>query len=547
MKHMEKLWWKQKAIYQIYPRSFCDSNNDGIGDIPGIISKLDYLKDLGVGGIWLSPVYKSPNDDMGYDISDYYDINPEYGTLEDMKRLFAEAKKRDIHVIMDLVINHTSDEHPWFIESKKLDSPYHDYYIWQKGKTKKNGKELPPNNWQSMFTGSAWEKCPENGQYYLHLFTRKQVDLNYRNPKVIEEVKKILRFWLDLGASGFRCDVINMIYKESFADGKPAVYKRGKEHFLSKPGCHAILKEFHDEVFEPYHAYTVGETADVDIENAKTFTQGELSTVFPFEHTESDYFLLPLWKRKYNPQRMINALIKWQEQVDWNTLFFENHDQPRSLSRFGDVGTYRKESGKMLATVLLTLRGTPFIFEGQEIGMTNVPFTDLSQLRDISSVNVYNLLRKFHIGKKLAWHWVMNFTRDHARTPMQWKNATNGGFSTVAPWLMSNPNFTTINVEAETQDPDSIRSYYRTLLALKSLTPALQDGTFKTLRIGKKVLAFERSDGNETVQIVANMDHKSHRLNVALKGEKLLGNYVSPLYDGVKKLRPYETVILRTK
>jgi len=547
MKHMEKLWWKQKAIYQIYPRSFCDSNNDGIGDIPGIISKLDYLKDLGVGGIWLSPVYKSPNDDMGYDISDYYDINPEYGTLEDMKRLFQEAKKRDIHVIMDLVINHTSDEHPWFIESKKLDSPYHDYYIWQKGKTKKNGKELPPNNWQSMFTGSAWEKCPENGLYYLHLFTRKQVDLNYRNPKVIEEVKKILRFWLDLGASGFRCDVINMIYKESFADGKPAVYKRGKERFLSKPGCHAILKEFHDEVFEPYHAYTVGETADVDIENAKTFTQGELSTVFPFEHTESDYFLLPLWKRKYNPQRMINALIKWQEHVDWNTLFFENHDQPRSLSRFGDVGQYRKESGKMLATVLLTLRGTPFIFEGQEIGMTNVPFTDISQLRDISSVNVYNLLRKFHIGKKLAWRWVMNFTRDHARTPMQWKNAANGGFSTVSPWLMSNPNFTTINVDAETQDSDSIRSYYRTLLALKSLTPALQEGTFKALHIGKKVLAFERSDGNETVQIVANMDHKPHRLKIALKGEKLLGNYLSPRYDGVKKLRPYETVILKTK
>ncbi len=544
---MEKLWWKQKAIYQIYPRSFCDSNNDGIGDIPGIISKLDYLKDLGVGGIWLSPVYKSPNDDMGYDISDYYDINPEYGTLEDMKRLFKEAKKRDIHVIMDLVINHTSDEHPWFIESKKLDSPYHDYYIWQKGQTKKNGKELPPNNWQSMFTGSAWEKCPENGQYYLHLFTRKQVDLNYRNPKVIEEVKKILRFWLDLGASGFRCDVINMIYKESFADGKPAVYKRGHEHFLSKPGCHAILKEFHDEVFEPYHAYTVGETADVDIENAKTFTQGELSTVFPFEHTESDYFLLPLWKRKYNPQRMINALIKWQEHVDWNTIFFENHDQPRSLSRFGDVGKYRKESGKMLATVLLTLRGTPFIFEGQEIGMTNVPFTDISQLRDISSVNVFNLLRKFHIGKKLAWHWVMNFTRDHARTPMQWKNTANGGFSTVAPWLMSNPNFTTINVEAETQDADSIANYYKTMLSLKTRTSALQEGTFTALHLGKKVLAFERSEGSETIRVVANMDHKPHRLNAPLKGKKLLGNYPLEDYAGVKKLQPYETVILKTK
>ncbi len=544
---MEKLWWKQKAIYQIYPRSFCDSNNDGIGDIPGIISKLDYLKDLGVGGIWLSPVYKSPNDDMGYDISDYYDINPEYGTLDDMKRLFQEAKKRDIHIIMDLVINHTSDEHPWFIESKKLDSPYHDYYIWQEGKTKKNGKELPPNNWQSMFTGSAWEKCPENGQYYLHLFTRKQVDLNYRNPKVIEEVKKILRYWLDLGASGFRCDVINMIYKESFADGKPAVYKRGKEHFLSKPGCHAILKEFNRDVLEPYHAYTVGETADVDIENAKTFTQGELSTVFPFEHTEADYFVLPLWKRKYNPQRMINALIKWQEHIDWNTLFFENHDQPRSLSRFGDEKKYRKESGKMLATVLLTLRGTPFIFEGQEIGMTNVPFNDLSQLRDVSSVNVYNLLRKFRIGKKLAWRWVMNFTRDHARTPMQWKNAQNGGFSEVAPWLMSNPNFTRINVEAETHDTDSIWNYYRTMLALKALTPSLQEGTFKALHLGKKILAFERSDGKESIQIVANMDHKSHRLKSPLRGEKLLGNYPTPLYDGVKKLKPYETVILKIK
>ncbi len=544
---MEKLWWKQKAIYQIYPRSFCDSNNDGIGDIPGIISKLDYLKELGVGGIWLSPVYRSPNDDMGYDISDYYDINPEYGTLEDMKRLFAEAKKRDLRIIMDLVINHTSDEHPWFIESKKPDSPYHDYYIWREGKKKKNGKELPPNNWQSMFTGSAWEKCLENGLYYLHLFTRKQVDLNYHNPKVIEEVKKIMRFWLDLGASGFRCDVINMIYKESFADGKPAVYKRGEEHFLSKPGCHKILKEFHDEVFAPYHAYTVGETADVDLANAKTFTQGELSTVFPFEHTEADYWLLPLWKRPYNPQRMIDALVKWQENVNWNTLFFENHDQPRSLSRFGDVGTYRKESAKMLATVLLTLRGTPYIFEGQEIGMTNVPFQNLGQLRDVSSVNVYNLLRKVKIPKKLAWRWVMNFTRDHARTPVQWDASPNGGFSKVAPWLMSNPNFSTINVEKEQKESDSIWHYYQALLDLKAQYPSFQEGSFRNLPLGKKVLAFERSIKDETMTVVVNMDKKPHRIKTLPQGKVILSNYSSGKTRNPKSLRPYEAMILKTR
>lgn len=542
-----KLWWKEKAIYQIYPRSFCDSNNDGIGDIPGIISKLDYLKELGVGAIWLSPVYRSPNDDMGYDISDYYSINPEYGTLEDMKTLFAEAKKREIHIIMDLVINHTSDEHDWFKQGIDPKSPYHDYYIWKPGKTGKHGHTLPPNNWQSFFTGPAWEKNESNGEYYLHLFTKKQPDLNYRNPTVIAEVKKILRFWLDLGASGFRCDVINIIYKTSFADGKKKLYKTGLEHYLSQPGCHKILKEFNDEIFAPYGAYTVGETTDINLKAAKTFTEGELSTIFPFDHTSVDQWKLPVFKVKYQPKKMIDALTKWQENLDWNTIFFENHDQPRSLSRFGHEGKYRKESGKMLATILLTLRGTCYIFEGQEIGMTNCEFNDMSELRDISSVNVYNLLRKFHVGHKLAWKLVMNFARDHGRTPMPWNDRPNGGFSIIAPWLKANPKYPVINVEKEQSDPNSIWHYYQDLLHLKDQSVGLKEGTFKKLRSHPDVFAFIRETPTEKYLVVANMGKKICPIKLPMLGTKIIGNYPLDNYRGVKQLRPYETVVLKQK
>lgn len=544
---MEKVWWKEKAIYQIYPRSFCDSNNDGIGDISGIVSKLDYLKDLGIGAVWLSPVYRSPNDDMGYDISDYCDINPEYGTLGDMKKLFAEAKKRDIKVIMDLVINHTSDEHEWFKQSIDVNSRYHDYYIWGKGKPGKNGKELPPNNWQSCFTGSAWEKCQENGLYYLHLFSKKQPDLNYRNQAVIEEVKKVMRFWLDLGAAGFRCDVINAIYKTSLADGKKTAYKCGHEHYVSQPGCHKILKEFHDEVFVPYGAYTVGETMDVDLENAKTFTDGELSTVFPFDHTEVDQLFLPLFKKKYRPQNMIDALTKWQENIDWNTIFFENHDIPRSISRFGDTGKYRKQSAKMLATVLLTLRGTPYIFEGEEIGTTNCHFKDISELRDISSINVYNLVRHAGISKKLAWRWVMNFTRDHARTPVQWDASPNGGFCSVTPWLKSNPNHIDINVAKEKTDPDSIWHYFKKMLALRNEFAGLKEGTFKKLKSARDIYAYERETPEEKYLVVANMGRNKRHVEIPLIGHKIIGNYPTEDYSKIRTLRPYETIVIRQR
>jgi oligo-1,6-glucosidase len=542
---MDSIWWKQEAIYQIYPRSFCDSNGDGIGDIPGIISKLDYLKNLGVGAIWLSPVYKSPNDDMGYDISDYYDINPEYGTLEDMRKLFKEAKKRDLKIVMDLVINHTSDEHAWFKASHDVNSPYHDFYIWKDPKVTRSGKKRPPNNWQSFFTGSAWQYCEDNGKYYLHLFTRKQPDLNYRNPVVIEEVKKIMRYWLDMGAAGFRCDVINIIYKSSFADGKNKPYKRGMEHYLSQPGAHKILKELQEEVLTPYNAFTVGETTDVDLEAAKTFTNGELSIVFPFDHTAVDYFVLPLFKRKYQPKRMIEALMKWQENIDWNAVFFENHDIPRSVSRFGDDKTYRQISAKMLATVLLTLRGTPFIFQGEEIGMTNVPFTDVKQFKDVSTINVYRLLRGAQVPHFLAWKWVNNFSRDHARTPMQWNDKQNGGFTTGEPWLLVNPNYSLINVEKELSEKQSIYAYYQKLLALKKEYSALQQGSIRFLQAPKDVFAYYRTSADHKVLVIANMGNKIRTLGFTYSGDVLLSNYQRKTDDKLDTLAPYESIVVR--
>lgn len=542
---MESIWWKKEAIYQIYPRSFCDSNDDGIGDIPGIISKLDYLKTLGVGAIWLSPVYRSPNDDMGYDISDYYDINPEYGSLEDMRKLFKEAKKRDIKIVMDLVINHTSDEHAWFKASVDVNSPYHDFYIWKDPKVGRNGKKRPPNNWQSFFTGSAWQYCEENGKYYLHLFTRKQPDLNYRNPVVIEEVKKIMTYWLAMGASGFRCDVINIIYKSSFADGKNKPYKRGMEHYLSQPGAHQILKELQQEVLTPYQAFTVGETTDVDLAAAKTFTSGELDIVFPFDHTAVDHFVLPLFKRRYQPKRMIAALRKWQENIDWNAVFFENHDIPRSVSRFGDDKTYRQISAKMLATVLLTLRGTPFIYQGEEIGMTNVPFTNVSQFKDVSTINVYKLLRGARVPHFLAWRWVNNFSRDHARTPMQWDSSQYAGFSKGEPWLVVNPNYSSINVDESLREKTSIYHYYQQLLTLKKLYPALQEGSIRFIKTHPDVFAYFRTSADHKILVIANMGKKTRRLNFGYYGEILLSNYQRQSDEKLDTLAPYEAIIIR--
>ena len=532
-------WWQERVVYQIYPRSFQDTNGDGIGDIPGIISRLDELRDLGVGILWLSPVYPSPNADYGYDISDYCAINPEFGTMEDMERLIAEAAKRDIKIIMDLVINHTSDEHPWFVQSRDKDSPYRDYYIWRPGK---NGK--PPNNWMSFFGGSTWEYDEKSGEYYLHLFSKKQPDLNWRNPKVMEEVKNILRFWLDKGIAGFRCDVINLLYKTSLENGKlrPAMVLPGSEHYVNQEGTHEILRTLRREVFDHYDCFTVGETVFVTTEDAKLLCGGdrrELDMVFFFEHMETDAFAKWI-RRKFDPARFARVISRWQEALEWNANYLENHDQPRSVSRFGDDGRYHAQSAMMLGTLLLTLRGTPFMYQGQEIGMTNFDFTCMEQIRDVESHNVYNLLKRLHIPSSLRWKIIKPTSRDNARTPMQWDNSPNAGFTTGTPWIGVNGNYTRINVASQMNDPGSIRSYYKKLIVLRNSSKTLIYGDFKPLEITRRLFAYRRELDGHSITVLLNFSDKPQKADFS--GRLVMSNYGRSSYGGT--LEPYEAALL---
>lgn len=558
----ESTWWKEKAVYQIYPRSFCDSNGDGIGDIPGIISKLDYLQDLGIGVIWLSPVYCSPNDDNGYDISNYCDIQKEFGSLKDMKKLISEAKKRDIRIIMDLVINHTSDEHPWFIESRKsTDNPYRDYYIWRKGKKNlKNSSKVhqkPPNNWSSFFSGPAWEYDGTTGEYYLHLFSRKQPDLNYQNPKVLAEIKEILKFWLDMGISGFRCDVINVIYKTSLEDGKRRLALTGREHYVSQEGCHKILQELKRSVFSGYNCFTVGETVLVDTSMANDLCsseRGELDMVFSFEHMDTDHINNKWFKTKFKPDKFTKVLTKWQSCLDWNANYLENHDQIRSVSRFGNDSKYHLVSAKMLATLLLTLRGTPFIYQGEEIGMTNAYFSDMSEIKDVESHYVHNLAKKLHFPSSIRWKMIQKSTRDHARTPMQWNSQENAGFSLkgkAEPWLRINSNFRTINVERQTADENSILSCYKKLLVLRNSKKSLLNGSFFALPAPKNTYCFERELDNERCLVLCNLSDSQVKLTKLLQthiknGSILYSNYYRTTVKDLSCLDPYEAVILES-
>ncbi len=560
MKNKESVWWKERVVYQIYPRSFCDSNGDGIGDIPGIISKLDYLKELGIGIIWLSPVYCSPNDDNGYDISNYTDIQKEFGTLKDMKKLIAEAKKRDIRIIMDLVINHTSDEHPWFIESRKsIDNPYRDYYYWRKGKGGRKGKQSlkPPNNWSSFFTGPAWEYDSVTGEYYLHLFSRKQPDLNYNNPKVLAEVKEILKFWLDMGISGFRCDVINVIYKSSLKNGKRRIALTGREHYVSQDGCHKILAELKRDVFSSYDCFTVGETVLVDTSMANDLCaseRGELDMVFSFEHMETDQINNKWFKTRFKPASFTNVLTKWQGCLDWNANYLENHDQIRSISRFGNDAKHHKVSGKMLATLLLTLRGTPFIYQGEEIGMTNAYFSSLDEIKDVESHYVDSLARKMHFPKKIRWHMIQKSSRDNARTPMQWNNAEHAGFSPKGkeePWIRVNSNYRTINAERELKDSDSILSYYKKLIALRRDKKPLLKGTFFALPSRGELFCYEREYDNERCIVLLNFSAKPQKLsNPVLRqienGQVLCSNCGRSSVQDCITLQSYEALIIET-
>lgn len=532
-------WWQERVVYQIYPRSFQDTNGDGIGDIPGIIERLDYLRDLGIGIIWLSPVYPSPNADYGYDISDYCAINPEYGTMEDMDRLITEAGKRDIKIIMDLVINHTSDEHPWFIQSRDKQSPYRDYYIWRPGR---NGK--PPNNWMSFFGGSTWEYDEKSGEYYLHLFSKKQPDLNWRNPKVMEEIQNIMRFWLDKGIAGFRCDVINLLYKTSLENGKIrlAMVLPGSEHYVSQEGTHEILRTLRREVLDHYDCFTVGETVFVTTEDAKLLCgsdRRELDMVFSFEHMETDAFAKWI-RRKFDPARFARVISKWQDALEWNANYLENHDQPRSVSRFGNDGRYHSESAKVLGTLLLTLRGTPFIYQGQEIGMTNFDFTGIDQIRDVESHNIYNLAKRLHIPEPLRWKIIKPTSRDNARTPVHWDSSPNAGFTTGRPWIDVNSNYTTINAASQADDPNSILNWYRKLIALRNSDKTLVYGNFKALEITRHVFVYRREVEGRSITVLLNFSDKPRKADYS--GRLVLSSYDRSSYSGT--LEPYEAVLL---
>jgi oligo-1,6-glucosidase len=486
-------WWQSSVFYQIYPRSFQDSDGDGYGDIPGIISRLDEIQKLGVGAIWLSPVYRSPGADNGYDISDYKDIDPMFGTLDDMDRLIAEAKKRGIRIVMDLVINHTSDEHMWFKKSRAGDEKYKDYYIWRPAAPGGG----PPGNWTGFFMGSAWEWDTQRGEYYLHLFDKKQPDLNYHNPAVIEEVKGILRFWLDRGVAGFRCDVINVLYKTTLADGKPSLAICGLEHYKTQEGNHRILRSLREDVLDKYDAFTVGETVMVDLEEGKLLSdesRKELDMIFYFDHLEVDRRIARYIPKKFKASKLLDRLTKWQQGLDHNAVYLENHDQPRIVSHYGDDAAYHDESAKLLATMQLTLCGTVFIYQGQEIGMTNFDYEHLYELDDVESKNIDGLMKRLHIPKRLRWHWIKTASRDNARTPMQWTagSESGAGFTTGRPWLAINSNADRINYEDQVKDPDSVLNYYKELIKLRASSETLRSGSFTPLYSDNSVMSYVR-------------------------------------------------------
>lgn len=530
------LWYKSAVFYQIYPRSFCDGNGDGIGDIRGIISKLDYLKELGVDCVWLSPCYMSPNDDIGYDISNYREINPEYGTMSDFEEMLEGMHERNIKLIMDLVVNHTSDEHEWFKKSIEGDEDYRDYYYWRKGK--KEG--VPPNNWNSCFTGDAWEYDEKSGEYYLHLFTKKQVDLNWDNPKVQQEVLDVVNYWFDKGVDGFRCDVINYISKvEGLPDDKNIFSPlKGEKYYCNGPKLHERLNFLNEEAFGKREKLFLGECGGTDTEMAKLFTKRdrhEMDMIFNFEHvmvgTISKYI-----PTKFKPRQLKKVLSHWQEELmneGWNTLYLENHDQARSVSRFGDAEKYRKESAKMLATLLATLKGSMFIYEGQEIGMKNYPFNDISEFIDTATQSVFQLARKkLHLTKKFLLKAFNVTARDHARTPMQWNSDKNAGFSTSEnTWMPINPDYKDWNVTSEEKDNDSVLNYYKKLINFRKNNSVIWEGDFKEYaKSDKYFYIYSRQFGEKKLLIVMNFSDKTRNLpnlhNIDIEEENYeIGNY----------------------
>jgi len=576
---MNKAWWKECVVYQIYPRSFYDSNGDGIGDLRGILQKLDYIKELGVDVIWLCPVYKSPNDDNGYDISDYQDIMDEFGTLEDWEKLLSSMHKRELKLVMDLVVNHTSDEHPWFRESRKSkENPYRDFYIWRPGK---NGFE--PNNWRSFFGGSAWQYDEGTGEYYLHLFTKKQPDLNWENPRVREEIYKMMDWWLQKGIDGFRMDVINMISKAPGLPDAPVVtsdrYQFGGQYFINGPRLMEFLTEMKQRVLSRYDILTVGETPLVTPRDAIKMVNeetGALKMLFQFEHIDTsaetgaspDQLLKP-WKLA----DLKDVMTRWQKGLEnraWNSIFFSNHDQPRVVSRLGDDGRYRVESAKLIATLTHMLQGTPYVYQGDEIGMTNVSFESIDDYRDVATLNLYKeAVEQKGIDPSLALSIIHAKSRDNARTPMQWDASEQAGFTTGTPWIRVNPNYkrsTTvphviggspvdkeINVANALADPDSVFYYHKKLIQLRKENPVIVYGTYDLiLEAHEEIYAFTRTLDEDRLLVILNFSKNSPIFilpeDVTFSGtELLISNYRVDSNENPREftLRPFEARVYR--
>lgn len=559
---MKRTWWKECVVYQIYPRSFYDADGDGIGDLRGIIRKLDYLQKLGISVVWLSPVYQSPNDDNGYDISDYQAVMDEFGTLADWEELLAGMHQRGIKLVMDLVVNHTSDEHAWFIESRKSrENPHRDYYIWRPGK---EGRE--PNNWGSHFSSSAWQYDEATGEYFLHLFSKKQPDLNWENPEVRSRLYEMMTWWLDRGVDGFRMDVINMISKAPGLPDAPAApaerYPYGGQFFLHGPRLMAYLREMKQQVLSKYDILTVGETPGETPDSAAEIVNeitGALNMVFQFEHMGLDSVPgASKWQlQPWSLQALKQTMTRWQKGLEnrgWNSLYLSNHDQPRAVSRFGDDGRYRVESAKMLATFLHLQQGTPYIYQGEEIGMTNVRFETIDDYRDIETLNFYrDAASRPDFDRSSLMGSIHAKGRDNARTPVQWEDAPHAGFTTGTPWIRVNPNYPQINVRQALADPDSIFYYYQQLIRLRKEHPVFVYGTYDLLLADHpEIYAFTRTLEADKLLVILNFKAGTPVFELpegiqAAKPQLLISNYAVDPGEDIRRLRlrPYEARVYR--
>ncbi|SDB82588.1 trehalose-6-phosphate hydrolase [Pelagirhabdus alkalitolerans] len=556
---MSQPWWQDAVVYQIYPKSFNDTTGTGTGDLNGIIEKLDYLKELGVDVLWLTPIYDSPQNDNGYDISDYYSIFHEYGTMDDFDRLLDEAHSRGIKIITDIVVNHTSTEHAWFKESKSSkDNPYRDFYIWKDGKGSQE-----PNNWQSKFGGNAWQYDETTGQYYLHLFDVTQADLNWENEAVRDAVYEMMNFWLDKGVDGFRLDVINLISKDqSFPDDDGSVPPGdGRKFYTDGPKVHEYLHDMHKNVFQGREVMTVGEMSSTTIDSCIKYTRPErqeLDMTFNFHHLKVDYPNGEKWTTApFDFQALKRILSEWQVGMHqgggWNALFWCNHDQPRIVSRFGDDQTYHRESAKMLATTIHMMKGTPYIYQGEEFGMTNPKFDSIDQYRDVESLNMYRMKQEEGMSESEILAILKEKSRDNSRTPVQWDDTKHAGFTDETPWIDVASNYQTVNAKEALKDPDSIFYHYQKLIQLRKEYPIITTGNYQLiLEDDRAIFAYVRQDTDEALIVLNNFYGETVSYDVTSdveideSGELLISNYTTPVGDAKKgELRPYESVVYR--